>query len=131
MTDSRIRMAGAPHVLPLGELGSHEPYPKPSDGDPESYRNLLTFRQQSNELSEKEENLKHLENVEIACEQEAKALGRTFFDAFLQMKRLVQDQPTYRRQASILSAFTAQGIDLLTDDVVVILEKTIEWKREE
>jgi len=58
--------------------------------------------------------------------EEARYLGRTFHDSFLKIKRLIQAQSAYRAQVDVFRAFTGEGF--LTDDVVLALEKLIEWK---
>jgi hypothetical protein len=62
--------------------------------------------------------------VEFACE-EARRLGQAFTDNFLKIKRLVQDQSTYKTQIDTFSAFTAEL--LFPDRVIVELEEMIEW----
>jgi hypothetical protein len=71
--------------------------------------------------------LNGLAPVEMAC-QEATWLGRAFLNNFLRLKRLVQDQSTYRMQLDVFTAFVAEL--LLADRAVVALEELIEWRDE-
>jgi hypothetical protein len=83
-----------------------------------------------NEVGEGDEVLKSLTAVAVeTAYQEAACLGRAFTDNFLKIKRIVQDQPTYRAQMEIFTAFTAEL--LLPDQVVKGLEDLIEWKKED
>jgi hypothetical protein len=65
--------------------------------------------------------------VEFACE-EARRLGRAFTDNFLKIRRLIQDQSTYKMQIDIFTAFTAEL--LFPDHIIEDLEQLIEWKED-
>jgi len=88
---------------------------------------LLATKPETNEISVTGEGSKSFTavTVEFACE-EARRLGEAFTDNFLKIKKLVQEQSTYRLQIDVFSAFTAEL--LFPDRVVTDLEQLIEWK---
>jgi hypothetical protein len=59
---------------------------------------------------------------------EAKHLGRQFMDVFCEIKRLVQDEPSYKTQTVVFSTFTAELF--FPDRVIMDLEELIEWNEE-
>jgi hypothetical protein len=59
---------------------------------------------------------------------EAKHLGRQFMEVFCEIKRLVQDEPTYKAQTVVFSTFTAELF--FPDRVIMCLEELIEWNED-
>lgn len=59
---------------------------------------------------------------------EARRLGRQFMDGFCEIKRLVQDQPTYKTQIVLFNAFKAELF--FPDRVIMDLEELIEWNED-
>ena len=91
---------------------------------------ILAAKLETNEVAGNEEVLAKLRPVtgEIA-RQQATWLGRVFLNNFLRLKRLVQDQSTYRMQVDVFTAFVSEL--LFQDHAVTALEKMIEWKKED
>jgi hypothetical protein len=93
--------------------------------------NLLATKLETNNVGENREVLKSFKAVAVDPYQEARCLGRTFLDAFLGIKRRIEDQPTYRMKTAIWRDFTAQFCNLFPDDILMNLENLIEWGEEE
>jgi hypothetical protein len=80
-----------------------------------------------NEVGKSSEVLKNLTAATVEnAYREAAYLGRTLTENFLNIKRLVQDQSTYKMQINIFTAFVAEL--LFPDSIVMELEELIEWR---